>query len=95
MHCTHCGTENPDQAVFCMRCGKRLQITNHLEPPSLTPSSASPMGVALHARPLEPGYTAITTSAKWIPRVAIPLATLAWIGLVAVILWAASHVIAT
>jgi predicted PurR-regulated permease PerM len=42
---------------------------------------------------LESWRTAITASAKWIQRVAIPLATLAWIGLVAVILWAASHVI--
>lgn len=31
-------------------------------------------------------------SARWIRRVGIPLATLAWIGLVAAVLWAASHV---
>lgn len=93
MYCIHCGAENPDQAAFCMRCGKQVQTTNHLEPSSLTPSSTSPVGLALHTHPLESWRTAITASAKWIRRVAIPLATLAWIGLVAVILWAASHVI--
>jgi predicted PurR-regulated permease PerM len=34
----------------------------------------------------------VHVSARWIRRVGIPLATLAWIGLVAAVLWAASHV---
>lgn len=24
MNCKHCGTENPEEAVFCKHCGKRL-----------------------------------------------------------------------
>jgi predicted PurR-regulated permease PerM len=93
MNCIQCGAENPDQAAFCMRCGKQVQTTKPLEPSSLPPSSTSSLGVALHTPPLESWRTALTVSTKWIRRVAIPLAMLAWIGLVAVILWAASHVI--
>jgi predicted PurR-regulated permease PerM len=46
----------------------------------------------LQSRPSEIWRFDISTSAKWLRRVAIPLVTLAWIGVVAVILWAASHV---
>jgi predicted PurR-regulated permease PerM len=92
MFCIHCGAENPDQAVFCLKCGKQFQTASLHEPSSLTPSSTTPLSVALHTQPLETSRNAITSSAKWIRRVAIPLATLACIGLVAVILWAASHV---
>ena len=92
MFCIHCGAENPDQAVFCKRCGKQIQTTNHHELSSLTPPSTSSLSIDLHTRPLETWRTAIASSAKWIRRVSIPLTTLAWIGLVAVILWAASHV---
>jgi predicted PurR-regulated permease PerM len=92
MNCTHCGAENPDQAIFCIKCGKQVQTTSKLEPSSLVPSSTTSTEVALHTSPIETWRTAISSSAKWIRRVAIPLATLAWIGLVAVILWAASHV---
>jgi predicted PurR-regulated permease PerM len=92
MNCTHCGAENPDQAIFCIKCGKQVQTASKLEPSSLVPSSTTSTEVALHTSPIETWRTAISSSAKWIRRVAIPLATLAWIGLVAVILWAASHV---
>jgi predicted PurR-regulated permease PerM len=92
MNCTHCGAENPDQAIFCIKCGKQVQTTSKIEPSSLVPSSTTSTEVALHTSPIETWRTAISSSAKWIRRVAIPLATLAWIGLVAVILWAASHV---
>jgi predicted PurR-regulated permease PerM len=92
MFCIHCGAENPDQAVFCAKCGKQVQTTSHHEPSSLTPSPTSPVDVTLDTRPFEAPRNAITSSAKWIRRVGIPLTTLAWIGLVAVTLWAASHV---
>jgi predicted PurR-regulated permease PerM len=92
LFCIHCGAENPDQAVFCAKCGKQVQTTSHHEPSSLTPSPTSPVDVTLDARPFEASRNAFTSSAKWIRRVGIPLATLAWIGLVAVVLWAASHV---
>lgn len=92
MFCIHCGAENSDQAVFCMRCGKQVQDTNHIELSALTPSVTSPGGVVPHTHALETWRTTLTSSAKWIRRVAIPLATLAWIGLVAVTLWAAWHV---
>ncbi len=92
MFCIHCGAENPDKAVFCAKCGKQVQTASLHEPSSLTPSPTSPVDVALDTRSFETSRNAITSSAKWIRRVGIPLATLAWIGLVAVVLWAASHV---
>jgi predicted PurR-regulated permease PerM len=92
MNCINCGTENPDQAIFCIQCGKQVQTTSKLEPSSLTPSSTTTAEVTLHASPIETWRSTISSSAKWIRRVAIPLATLAWIGLAAVILWAASHI---
>ena len=92
MICTHCGTENPDQAIFCIKCGKQVQPSSQQQPSSLIPSSTTSADVALHTSPIETWRTAISSSAKWIRRVAVPLATLAWIALVAVILWAASHI---
>src|SRR6266571_6695055 len=92
MSCTHCGAENPDQAMFCMKCGKQVQAINQQQPSSRTLSSTTPADVALHTSPIETWRTTISSSAKWIRRVAIPLTTLAWIALVAVILWAASHI---
>jgi predicted PurR-regulated permease PerM len=92
MNCTNCGAENPEQAIFCIQCGKQVQTTSKLEPSSRVPSSTSPTEVALHTSPIETWRSTISSSAKWIRRVAIPLATLAWIGLAAVILWAASHI---
>jgi uncharacterized membrane protein YvbJ len=91
MKCTHCGAENPDQADFCVKCGKQIQTTGQ-QPSSLTPSSTTSADIALHTSQVETWRTALSSSAKWIRRVAIPLTTLAWIGLVAVILWAASHI---
>ena len=91
MICTHCGAENPEQADFCMKCGKQVQTTSQ-QPSSLTPSSTTLADIALHPSQIETWRTANSSNAKWIRRVAIPLTTLAWIGLVAVILWAASHI---
>jgi predicted PurR-regulated permease PerM len=59
---------------------------------TVTSLSTTQAEVALHASPIETWRAAISSSAKWIRRVAIPLATLAWIAVVAVILWAASHI---
>jgi predicted PurR-regulated permease PerM len=92
MNCINCGTENPEQAIFCIQCGKQVQATGKLEPSSLFPSSTTSAEVALHANPIETWRTAISSSAQWIRRIAIPLVTLAWIALAAVILWAASHI---
>src|SRR5262245_16217036 len=92
MHCIYCGTQYPEQAAFCPKCGQPVHTTDLHDPVSLTPSSA-PVGEAsvtsLHSASWRHD---IGTSAKWIRRVGIPLAVLAWIGLVAVLLWAASHV---
>jgi predicted PurR-regulated permease PerM len=90
--CIHCAAENPDQAIFCIQCGKQVQTTSQLEHSSLTPASTISADLALHPSQVETWGTAISPGAKWIRRVAIPLATLAWIGLVAVILWTASHI---
>lgn len=92
MICAHCGAENPDQAIFCVKCGKQVQPSSQQQPASLIPSSMTSADVALHSSPVETWRTAIPSSAKWIRRVAIPLTTLAWIALVAVILWGASHI---
>jgi predicted PurR-regulated permease PerM len=92
MICTHCGAENSGQAIFCIKCGKQIQTINQQQPSSLTPSSTTLADMAFHTSPIETWRTAISASAKWVRRVAIPLTTLAWIGLVAVILWAASHI---
>jgi predicted PurR-regulated permease PerM len=92
MNCTNCGAENLEQAIFCIKCGKQVQTTSKLEPSSHVPSSTTSAEVALHASPIETWRSTISSSAKWMRRVAIPLATLAWIGLAAVILWAASHI---
>src|SRR6266487_5546586 len=92
MNCTNCGKENPEQAIFCIQCGKQVQATSKLEPSHPVQSTPMTAEVALHANPIETWRTAISSSAKWIRRIAIPLVTLAWITLAAVILWAASHI---
>ncbi|MGZ3621660.1 MAG: AI-2E family transporter, partial [Ktedonobacteraceae bacterium] len=92
MNCTNCGTENPEQAIFCIRCGKQIQDTGKFEHASPIQSARTTAQIALHENPIETWRTAISSSAKWIRRIAIPLVTLAWIALAAVILWAASHI---
>src|SRR5207248_8455171 len=91
MYCIHCGTNCPENATFCPKCGKDL----HSGEPDKTISLSSPAltgEAVLAGRSSETWRIDMRTSAKWIRRVGIPLATLAWIGVVAVILWAASHV---
>lgn len=89
MYCIYCGANFPEEAEFCARCGRPVHST-------LLQSAASPpaiVGEAATAGPASPSLRHdMHTSAIWIRRVGIPLATLAWIGLVAAILWAASHV---
>jgi predicted PurR-regulated permease PerM len=92
MKCTNCGTENPEQAIFCIQCGKQVQATGKLEPSHTVQSTPMTAEVAFHANPIETWRTSISSSAKWIRRIAIPLTALAWIGLAAVILWTASHI---
>ena len=92
MYCIHCGTNCPENATFCSKCGKALHSGEPDKTISLSSSSALAGEAALVGRSSETWRIDIRTSAKWIRRVGIPLATLAWIGVVAVILWAASHV---
>jgi predicted PurR-regulated permease PerM len=92
MYCIYCGTHYPEQAAFCPKCGKPVHTTDFHDPVSLTLSSAA-IGEATVTNPHSTSWRHdISISAKWIRRVGIPLATLAWVGLVAVLLWAASHV---
>jgi predicted PurR-regulated permease PerM len=68
-------------------------MQNMSQPSSaLTPLSTTSTDVAFQTGTIETWRTAISTSTKWIRRVAIPLTTLAWIALVAVVLWSASHI---
>jgi zinc-ribbon domain len=42
VYCVHCGAENPTNATFCQKCGKRLPATDQDEPTILTvPSTPS------------------------------------------------------
>lgn len=95
MHCIYCGTRYPEQAAFCPKCGRPVHTTNLHDPISLTPSLAAvgeaTVGAINRAPTASWGHD-IGIGAKWIRRVGMPLAALAWIGLVAVLLWAASHV---
>ena len=44
MYCVHCGAENPTNATFCQKCGKRLPTTDQDEPTVLTipPTPSTP-----------------------------------------------------
>src|SRR5436305_5318059 len=44
MYCTHCGANNPANATFCQKCGKKLDTTNLDDATALTapPAPASP-----------------------------------------------------
>ena len=39
MFCNNCGTKNPDGAIYCSRCGSRMNVPEHsaLGTPSLSP----------------------------------------------------------
>src|SRR5437588_6121774 len=92
MYCIHCGTNCPEDATFCPKCGKELHITNQHESTALAQTTSLAGEAALHSRSSETWRFDVRTSTKWIRRVAIPLTALAWIVLVAIILWAASHI---
>ena len=40
MYCTKCGTQNPDDSVFCQKCGAPLATP---PPPPVPPTSAAPV----------------------------------------------------
>jgi uncharacterized membrane protein len=46
MYCVHCGAENPTDATFCQKCGKRLPTTDQDEytVPSIPSALSSPSG---------------------------------------------------
>src|SRR5205807_9607520 len=92
MYCIYSGARYHEQAAICAKCGKPVHTTDLRDPVSLTSSSASVGEAAVTRLHSASWHRDIGVSAKWIRRVGIPLATLAWIGLVAVVLWAASHV---
>ena len=91
MYCIHCGTNCPENAAFCPKCGKPLHSGDPDKTISL--SASAPLGEAKINGTLPVVLRSdISNISKWIRRVGIPLVTLAWIGVVAVILWAASHI---
>jgi predicted PurR-regulated permease PerM len=92
MKCSNCGKENPEQAIVCVRCGKQLQATGKHENAAPIRTASTTAEITLHENPIETWRTAISSSAKWIRRIGIPLVILAWITLAAVIIWAASHI---
>src|SRR5712692_429201 len=92
MYCMHCGTNCLDIATFCPKCGKRLHSDNSESTISLSSPSASIAEAQINASLPALWRLDISPGAKWLRRVAIPLTVLAWIGLTAVILWAASHI---
>ncbi len=48
--------------------------------------------MSLDARPLNTQRNAVPSDSKWTRRLDMPLTILAWIGVVAVVLWAAAHI---
>ena len=44
MYCVHCGAENPTDATYCQKCGKRLPTTDQddLTVPSIPPTLSTP-----------------------------------------------------
>src|SRR5437588_7659356 len=92
MNCTKCGTENPEHAIFCIRCEEQIQSIGKHVHASHSKSARTTAEIALQENPIDSSPAAISSSAKWIRRISIPLVTLAWIALAAVILWAASHI---
>ncbi|HEU0000306.1 MAG TPA: AI-2E family transporter [Ktedonobacteraceae bacterium] len=92
MYCMHCGVNCPEIATFCPNCGKSLHSSNRDQTISLASSQESIAGAQGNgARPVI-WRLDFSSGAKWLRPIAIPLVILAWIGLTAVILWAASHV---
>lgn len=92
MYCMHCGTNYPEVASFCPKCGKSVRLNDGDNTISLSPSQASIAGV--QGNGTHPVIVRLDVS-PWGGRMRslyIPLVILVWIALVAVILWAAAHV---
>lgn len=92
MYCIYCGTNYPEQAEFCPKCGKPVHTTSLKDVVLQTPSVSMIGEAAINGSRSSIWQHNISISAKWIRRAGIPLATLAWFGVVAVVFWAASHV---
>lgn len=45
MYCRFCGAENPDEAVFCKKCGKKLTAAELENAQSVSASSPTPQAV--------------------------------------------------
>src|SRR5712691_12244817 len=92
MYCMRCGTSCPEAATFCPKCGKSLRFSDGDNTISLSSSQASIAGTQVNGSRPVIWRLDFSSGAKWLRPLAIPLVILAWIGLTAVILWAASHV---
>lgn len=93
MYCIHCGTSYPDNATYCPQCGRPVQTTHlHDAAPVVPSSAASGEATILGPSSSASWHQDLRSSTRWIRRVGVPLAALAWIGLVLLILWLASHV---
>lgn len=46
MYCTNCGSQNPDDAAYCFKCGNKLMTSatapSQVQTPSLPPASQNP-----------------------------------------------------
>lgn len=66
MFCTACGTQNPDKASFCSRCGKRMRPAT--EPPVAAPRGDDREPEIVQASPAQipPATPASATGSSWI-----------------------------
>jgi len=92
MFCMHCGANCPEIATFCPKCGKSLHFSNRDNTISLSSSQASIAEAQVNGSRPVTWRLDFSSGAQWLRPLAIPLVILAWIGLAAVVLWAASHV---
>ena len=92
MYCMHCGMNCPEVASYCPKCGKSLRFSNGDNTISLSSSQTSIAETQDNGSRPVIWRLDFSSGAKWLRPLAIPLVILAWIGLTAVILWAASHV---
>src|SRR5450759_1084802 len=92
MYCMHLCMNCPEVASFCPKCGKSLHFSNGDNTISLSSSQVSIAETQVNASRPVTWRLDFSSGANWLRPLAIPLVILAWIGLTAVILWAASHI---
>ena len=92
MYCMHCGTNCPEVASFCPKCGKAVRFSDGDNTISLSSAQASLAGTQGNGGRPVIWRLDFSEGTKRLRPLAIPLVLLAWIALTAVILWAAAHV---